>query len=290
MANYAELVDNEVRFYDRTLVDTKSIEDVFATFAPEKPWTTDRLPEGCVFMGSRANFTLYIVERPPRIVSLRFNDTPQGYYDRVPPKYDSDGQYYLIPVPWEYYAMAIANVPTANGFGTSWREASPLSLFWAAERVTDSTTKGLVPAALPNISLDGSVCLGETGTDLQEPAPRFDIIVNEFYDSDFNGDLGLSSGIAPNFERWVDYGERNDTVDLTDRLFATFARACRRDDALSIDEILQQQASTAQLPALDDDTMPAEPREFLTALFEGLPRIYRARLAGMLRNVAHEAP
>jgi len=283
MANWAEIVGDEIKFYDRQLLDTKPLDAFLATFTQDKGYASPRLPKDVAFVAAAGEQTMYFVEQPPRFVSFRTGSGLENVYSEVvePIHNRLDYDMYMIPVPWEYYVMSIADRTIDTGFGSASHLASGLYLFWSKTQLQDPEQATLYPASLPNIGSNGSVCLGENGTYEDQPDRKLMELVNEFYDSDFNADLGASTGICSNIHDWLSYHDGHETVDLTDPIFDTLPA----DDGASIIKIAQS-ANFQRLTPPDNAPSPSSPKAFLERLLFTLPEDDGRRLMQMMRQMA----
>ena len=284
MANFAEIVGDEVRFYDRSLIDAKPLTAFLSEFQPVSGWASPRLPTDCKFVSGRQNYSMYVVEKPPRIVTLRCGyGLDQLYADYNEPTYTDESPFYYVPVPWEYYVMAIADKAIDTGFGQHNHLASQLHLFWSKTKVEDLEQTTLVPASLPNIGSTGGVCLGETSSEYDSPHEKLSDTVNDFYESDFNGDMGATSGPCRTIEEWLNYAYNNPNkqIDLTDSEFNNFPTS-----GGNLLEIMSADSFGRINPP--DPLDPATPRAFINKLMVMLPENDGRRLMAMLRSALKE--
>ena len=285
MANYAELIGEQIHFYERNLVDTKSISEVLEMYQPTTGWISPRLPESCVFVGSRLNYTIYAVEREPRFVTIHPGYGLDNFLPQfaTPKRTPDDKMYYIAPVPWEYYLMAISDKKLPGGFGQEIHQASGLSLFWSMTRVTDLDQATLFPAPLPNVGSGGSVCLGDNSSEYQIPHEKMIDTVFNFYESYFNGDLGMGTGLCSNMEEWLTYADEYSEVNLDSPEFIM-----PRTDGLTMAELMKKQNDSIVL-ADPDRRFSNSNKGFLERLIVTLPEQDSSRLMHILRTMVPEA-
>ena len=282
MANYAEIVGEEIRFFERSLIDAKPLGEFFDSFHIQKGWASNRLPENCVFVSNRDDTTIYVVEREPRFVNLLAGYGIDSFLENYgSPSYGTDGiAYYTVPVPWEYYVMAIVDASTDTGFGQQVFRASGLSLYWSKTQVKDLEQATLYGANLPNTSGGGGVCLGDNTSEYQIPHEKMTDTAFNFYDSLFNYDLGMGSGICANLEQWLHYHEDHSYVNLDDTEFAEFPT----DGGGSLLEIMKADNFT-RLTNPDPTRQGGTNRAFLERLMVMLPEQDSQRLMQLLTDL-----
>jgi len=295
--NYAEIIGDEVHFYDRSLREKKNLQDVLKQYAAQAPTIkTPRLPENCKFLTTSNDATMYFVELPPRLETLRvgwglksFIEEHEGARLHNDSGMNAEDFYVVVPVPWEYYVMSVSNVGIDTGFGETRYPNSQLYLFWAKHQITTTNDPALFAANLPNISKSGDICLGDNGTDQITPDAKINDLVYDFYHSTFNDDLGFGSGICLNTNNWLSYANLEDTpsnvgdpIDLSHELFKDFPD----DGGSSIDDIAKSEKfTTAQQPQL----MPGGgPKVWLTRVLSQVSKEDGARLLAYLKTGAEE--
>lgn len=220
MANYAEIVGGEVRFYNRNLVDSKPLSELVKQYASEEHnnWRSPILPPGTIAVSSSHGFSMFAIERPPRRTHI-IGAHDLGEFMTEVEDHVRDGDKTIVqnlPVPWEYYIISVSDRAHPLGFGGEAHAFGALSVFWSRKKLDSTSELELYTANLPNISSNGLVCLGATAPVNNDPQAKVTEMIDGFYDSVFNTDLGSQSGPAPS---WYDWGKlREHEGDAIDKM------------------------------------------------------------------------
>ena len=285
MANYAEIIKDEVFFYERDLISTRKLEDIIGQSASRSSTFVSRIiPPNTVAIGVQEDTTMFVIEREPRKIHLRAGGVLADFLNNEIPHAlvwdDSECVVQDLPVPWEYYVVSVSNAPQTNDFGSVWYQMSTMYLFWAKNKVEDIEELSLFTCNIPNVSEWGDICLGETNSTEPNMTRRITEVVNMFYDTTFNGDLGAAPGPYRSWGEWVAAGKAEDP--MAESVWPI------TDQASSIKKILGSLNSFV-LPNTADLRPASSTSAFINTLLTQLPTQTANRLASVIRQIEDNA-
>ncbi len=147
--------------------------------------STPPLPIGCRAYFKDAQYERYLVEVAPGIHPFNYS-----FYEEEEGADAMSGNIQAV-MPWQYFLFNFVKAP-ANNYNVEYNFES-VKLFWANHRFIGWDSRVYV-ALLPNLSSDGTVCLGDAFPQSDRSVcDRIESVVNEFYDHTFNNDLGRNT-------------------------------------------------------------------------------------------------
>ena len=144
------------------------LEKLLEQLVVTEPLLSTRLPSNTVMYAHHNNMVDYLIERPP---SLQFFP---GIYGEKP-----------LPLPWLYFHFTLNT--TANGQP---RGTNASSLYMRPSKL-QGLSDNLWAATVPNVYSNADICWGDTVTTTDNPISGIDQRVNEFFATDFNGDVEI---------------------------------------------------------------------------------------------------
>lgn len=276
MPNYAEILGDKVRFYERTLVEEKDLEAVLALYEKKgkSKFISNRIPNHTKFMAHSEEVTMYVVEMEPRYVTVRYGwGLAQDI--NLPLPMDDNAKIARVPAPWEYYLMAFSDQQRTDAWGGTHYVNSALSLLWSPTRINEISDP-VWPANLPNIGSGGVVCLGGTTVEGEAPYLTLQELVNDFYNTDFNSDMGGATGPFNTIDEWLAADPNPANWDWPPH-----------------GSSLAEAMNTVDFPILADPEnaiVDESPVEFLKAILRQLPEPSARRLANMIVDAQSVRP
>lgn len=143
---------------------------------------------------------LMIVETKPGRHILQVRHSGQRY-DVDAQREDADGlSRWNVQLPYQYFAYPYTMVTGTDERLRDFTIGSAY-LFWAKDAIR--TENDLVhPARCPNVDTSGSICWGSTNSDSASLSARIDDLVNNFYLTIFNEDLGHLTPFGDSLTDW----------------------------------------------------------------------------------------
>lgn len=158
--------------------------------------TTPALPKGCVLYWKETEYSHYLIERPPAIYDFKWGEFDWGDDD------DDGNTAYMeegsakVSMPWQYFQVSF-ETSDDNIYGIK-ETFNSLKVYWAFERLTGLDSR-VFRAYVPNTGSDGVICLGDVYPEGETTRDRIEDLVDNFYESHFNNDLGWTLPYS-----WVD--------------------------------------------------------------------------------------
>jgi hypothetical protein len=272
-----------------------------ATLASLAPHLTTRLPTThpvlpqnparFVYFDPEAGRGLILIERKPQqhTIAVRHRGTS---YAADAARRDADGfSRFAVQLPFQYFAYTFRNQVNVPGQLINFTVDKSF-LFWAREPIRAPNDVVYV-APCPNVDTSGSICWGGTISDSSSLSARLDDLVNNFFTTTFNEDLGHRTPFGNSLLDW----ETNSTEPLAYRSWPFWDSATAipvSGIATHIGEapptnIAELNPSHIDLPTLPANFTVARAREWLDGLSDGARRrILMA--AGLLPPVDEEIP
>lgn len=197
MEEIIEIQGDLVRTIRREIINEVDLKDIAPHMETRAPLTLTALPRNSVrhLHWDESNPAMtdaqFLIELPPRVRTID--------YDNADPTVPC-----VVALPYTIFNFIIST-RTPNPQGQDW-SLDNLRVYWARESA-QNLDQHVIPALLPNIYADATVCWGNTGINAAQPlADRIDEIVNTFYLSTFT-DHGVRDREWPwnrrTYKRWA---------------------------------------------------------------------------------------
>jgi hypothetical protein len=223
---------------------------------------------------------LFLIETPPRLHHMRVAHYSGRHPTDQERQTDGNVGVFKVQLPWQYFAYSVHIAIT----GSSLRDFSVREsfLYWARDPIR-STSDKMFPALCPNVDEAGSICWGQTQSDSSSLSAQLDDLVNNFFTTTFNEDLGHFTPFGFSLTEW----EADSEDPLAHRAWPIW----EQDNgltALEVHEALLNREPTnianlnpayVALPTLPHDFTVARAREWWDSLDEGAQRRLSAALA-----------
>lgn len=144
--------------------------------------STPMLPNNCRLFWTEENIENYLIEVKPGIFPFRTSGWENEDYG------EREDFQINVAMPWQYFHFQFRRAnPNQYGIEASFET---LRLYWAFDRIENHHSYVFRPL-LPNVDDSSIVCLGEVYPEsTKSTVSRIEEVVANFYESDFNGDLG----------------------------------------------------------------------------------------------------
>lgn len=195
---------------------------------------------------------------------------------------DEDGlSRYNVQLPYQYFAYPFTMVTGADQALRSFTVGRAF-LFWAKDAIRDLADT-VHPARCPNVDEAGSICWGSTSSDSTSLSARIDDLVNNFYLTIFNEDLGHLTPFGTSLLDWEnesddplawrdwDYWNNVRAVPLNE--ITTYLGSAPPTNMASLDP------SFVDMPELPTNFTVARAQTYLESLSPGAHRRLLAALA-----------
>lgn len=223
---------------------------------------------------------LIIVETKPgrHVIQVRHSG---DRYETDAQRMDPDGlSRFNVQLPYQYFAYPFTMIVA----GERLRDFTigGAYLFWAKDAIRTETDL-LYPARCPNVDGSGSICWGSTNSDSTSLSARIDDLVNNFYLTVFNEDLGHLTPFDTSLTEWEEASE--DPLawrtwdywdDVNGRPLNSIAEYLNHAPPTNVAEL---NPSHIDIPELPGNFTVARAREWLSGLTDGARRRIEAALA-----------
>lgn len=143
---------------------------------------------------------LLIVETSPRKHHIQVRHSGGRYTDDATRR-DRDGlSRFEVQLPYQYFAYGFTMRTAGNSLVDFTVDRS--FLFWAKDPIRDGATNYVWIAPVPNVDSNGSICWGSTNSDSRSLSARIDDLVNNFFTTVFNEDLGHRTPFGTSLTEW----------------------------------------------------------------------------------------
>lgn len=224
---------------------------------------------------------LMLVETPPKrhVMQVRHASSGSRYAEDAQRR-DADGlSRFNVMLPYQYFAYGF-QVATRGEALTDFGVRQSF-LYWRRDPIrTPSDT--LFPARCPNVDGYGSICWGSTNSDSSSLSARIDDLVNNFFTTIFNEDLGHHTPFDTSLTQWETDSENplayrdwpmwnSEGIPLSDI-------AARMGEAPPTN-VAELNPTHVDLPVLPTNFTVARAREWLDSLSDGARRRISAAMA-----------
>ena len=276
MAEQIIIEDGLVRHVRTEIISETLLNNLAPHLTTELPLTFPVLPQRPVRFISfdpEAGNGLMIVETTPKRHVIQVRHGNHESYATDAARRDPDGiSRFNVLLPYQYFAYSF----------TAHRRASALVdftinqsfLFWAKDPFR-TPIDPVWPAPCPNVDASGSICWGSTNSDSSSLSARIDDLVNNFYTTVFNEDLGHRTPFGTSLTEW----EENSIDALSYRdwpLWDTPAIAVERIAqhmrTAAPTNIAELNPSFIELPDLPENFTLARAQEWIGSLNDGARR------------------
>lgn len=273
MPTFIEIENDVARVVERTIISQSSLASLLPNLERRVPVATPLLPKNTVLAfwdeSSPALKTLKVVcEVDPRVRTITYNSRS-----------------YRVAVPYIYFVFwASHNQGAAD---TEWSLDD--YRVYARPRPLTGWSDPLWRAPLPNLFNDDRICFGSTAPNAaQTIANRLQHIINEFWVTPFNSDLGtnLPRGFD-NFRTWERASTESNDFTSWEHFDSGYSRG-------TVASILDVEYASRTVPVSLDNSIPEIPiRPTFGSAAEwllGLTDVQRSRLIRAMEIVQTENP
>jgi hypothetical protein len=193
------------RTWQQTLISEAPMDNVMPLLGRRELLATPILPRGTISISidPESQLGVVVVETSPsrqtiRIVKSNEND-----------ERDTEGQW-TVPMPYLYWAIRFSSTNGSINSLTTGITITESQLFWRPTRLRHGNDD-LWQAKIPNVGESAVICWGGVPSDIVSRAlgERVDELINTFFGSDFNDDLGWNTPAAfdGDFDAWANSSE-----------------------------------------------------------------------------------
>lgn len=188
MPQLIEIENGIARLIERSIISEVDADQLHEAITTHAPLTTPLLPAGTVamYVDHDHNYIELLVERAPRKEYIKFGsiELEEWFSDDMPEPLE-------LPVPWEYYFTRAQIQPNIIA-GEAYVGINEILLYWRPTRLQDLENDLLWPAKVPNVDSHGLICFGGMSSVNSSLSDKVNDLINNFYASEFNTDMGLN--------------------------------------------------------------------------------------------------
>lgn len=287
MATEQIIIEGETVRHVRTeVLNETSLASLAPHLTTRLPTTLPLLPQHpvrFVHFNPDSGTGLVIVETPPRrhTIQVRHHDDDDTDYSEDAERCDADGiSRFNVMLPYQYFAYGF-NVNLSDNALINFT-INTSYLFWAKDPIRSPDSPVWV-APCPNVDERGSICWGSTNSDSSSLSARIDDLINNFFTTVFNEDLGHRTPFETSLTKWE---EASDFGPLSYRDWTFWDNepslpVSEIPDQLDIHptNVAQLSPSFIALPELPENFTVARARAWLDNLNDGARRRLNAALA-----------
>lgn len=218
---------------------------------------------------------LMLVETPPKrtVLTMRHRTDTNHRIDAARARDSDDGlARFYVQTPYQYFAYAFTF--DVSGEALARFGISRHYLFWARDPISEPSSP-IWRALCPNIDETGSICFGGTPSDSTSLAAKVDDLVNNFFTTTFNEDLGHATPFEGSLLDW----ERDSETPMSYRNWPLWEEPPLRVEQLPsyvhetpITPIAEINPTHVNLPELPENFTVLRARRWLQQLDEGARR------------------
>lgn len=278
-----------VRHVRQDIISEGRLADFLPQISRVEPLTFPVLPQNpvrYVTYDKEKERAFFLVETAPRLatLSVRHRASSTEFPDDAARSDDDNIARFRVQLPYQYFAYA-ATIGLGGAF-----TVTRSYLYWAPTPIRSAADR-VWPAETMNVGRDASICWGSTQSDSTSLSARLDDLVNNFWITVFNEDLGHATPFGGSLSLW----EQNSGAPLS---YMDWPMWNERGIPVSDLEGIITSAEPVNLAALDPSyvDLPELPDNFTIArahqLLNDMPEDTRLRLIAAVNQlpVTEEAP
>lgn len=283
---------NIARWVREEVINEASLESLAPHLTTRLSTTLPVLPQHAtryVSFDPEAGNGIIVVETTPKRHTMVVRHSSHSAHTEDAARRDNDGlSRFNVQLPYQYFAYSFTVRERDGRLSNFTIDRS--HLFWAKDPVR-SPDDQLWVARCPNVDSGGGICWGSTTSDSSSLSARIDDLVNNFYTTTFNEDLGHLTPFDDSLLRWEADSEdplayRNWPMwDGTSRPLSAIHQYLRTAEPTNMAEL---NPTHVDLPVLPENFTVARAQQWIASLSDGARRRLEAAIAS--EPIAVEAP